>query len=152
MHHDRTVEVSVNAVIVRDESILLVEFQDRSGRYFNLPGGGIAAGESATAALRRKVREETCAEIEVGPLLLVTEYLPPRYSEHYGRLHKLGLIFQGTLVDGIEPRLPERPDAYQIAVRWLPLAELPALLPALSERILALIQSPPTVNLFCDKI
>jgi ADP-ribose pyrophosphatase YjhB (NUDIX family) len=68
------IRFGVNAAIVRDGAILLVEFNDeQSGLHYNLPGGGVELGETLHEALRRGVREETCAEVEVGPLLLVWE-------------------------------------------------------------------------------
>lgn len=143
--------VGANAVIARNGAILLVEFDDETGPHFNLPGGGIEAGESIVAGLRREVREETCADIDVGPLLLVTEYFPPRYDHRYGSMHKLGLVFRCFLKEDSEPRLPDCPDEHQIAVRWVQLVDLPAqpLLPDLAPRIIELIASPPTIDPFC---
>jgi ADP-ribose pyrophosphatase YjhB (NUDIX family) len=65
--------VGANAVIVRDDAILLVEFGNGWKRHFNLPGRGIEPGESIVDGLRREVREETCAEITVGSLVLALE-------------------------------------------------------------------------------
>jgi 8-oxo-dGTP pyrophosphatase MutT (NUDIX family) len=145
------IRVGANAVIVRDGAILLVEFEDETGPHFNFPGGGIEPGESIIAGLQREVREETCVDIEVGPLLLVTEYFPPFHHHHYGSVHKLGLLFRCHLAGDSEPRLPERPDPHQVAVRWVQLADLSTqpLLPKVAERITDLIALPPRVDLFC---
>jgi len=154
MQQRLNMRVGANAVIVRDGAILLVEFEDERGPHFNLPGGGIETGEAIVAGLQREVREETCADIAVGPLLLVTEYFPPHHNRHYGAVHKLGLLFRCSLNGGSEPRLPDRPDEHQVAVRWIGLADLPAqpLLPNLAPRIIDLIASPPTVDPFCGAV
>ena len=62
------IRVGVNAAIVRDESILLVEFDDETGRHCSLPEGSVEAGESLHQAVRREVREETGAEVGVSKL------------------------------------------------------------------------------------
>ena len=119
------IRVSAGAAIVRDGALLLVEFDEpRPGLHYNLPGGGHEAGETLRETAWREAREETCAEIEVGRLLLVAEYAPESVGRRYGPEHKLILVFAGTLLPGSEPRLPERPDEFQIGVRWVPLAEL----------------------------
>ena len=153
MEQHFNMRVGASAAIVRDDAILLVEFGGGWQRHFNLPGGGIERGESIVEGLRREVREETCAEITVGSLLLVTEYFPPRFNGRFGSLHKLTLIFRCDLAPCSEPHLPERPDPHQVGVRWVPLAELRAepFLPELTERLLVHLAAPSPYNLFCDE-
>ncbi len=138
MEQHFNMRVGANAAIVRGDAILLVEFGGGWQRHFNLPGGGVEPGESIVEGLRREVREETCAEIIVGSLLLVTEYFPPRFDGRFGSLHKLTLIFSCELEPGSEPQLPVRPDPNQVAVRWVPLTALRTepLLLELTERLL----------------
>src|SRR5258708_5206792 len=47
--------------------------------WWNLPGGGMEAGETVDEALRREVREETGLEVEVGQLVGV--YSKPQKQE-----------------------------------------------------------------------
>ena len=51
----------------------------------------------------------------------------------------LSLIFEARLAAGSVPRLPERPDPNETAVKWVPLAELESveLLPHLAPEIVA---------------
>ena len=142
--------VGANAVIVRHDAILLVEYGNGWKRHFNLPGGGIEPGESIVDGLRRELREETCAEITVGPLLLALEYFPPHFDQRYGDLHKLSLIFRCDLQAGSEPQLPARRDPHQVAVQWVPLVALATepLIPEIADQLLALITTPPTHNPF----
>lgn len=76
MSEQQGIRVGVNAAIVRDQAILLVEFDDaQSGLHYNLPGGGVHAGETLHAALRRakkRVRRLRCA----GCRLLIFPKLP----------------------------------------------------------------------------
>jgi ADP-ribose pyrophosphatase YjhB (NUDIX family) len=136
------IRVRVGAVIVRNSAIVLVEYDDeKSGRHFNLPGGGVNEGESLHDALRREVLEETCMIVEVGRLLLVWEYVPPCQAKKYGPRHEIAFVFHCKPHEGSEPRLPEVPDENQIATRWVPLEDLPhvPLLPQVGERLLATV-------------
>jgi len=147
------IRVSASAAIVRDETLLLVEFDEAGvGIHYNLPGGGHEAGEALRETVRREVREETCAEILVGRLLLVAEYEPLRAHGRYGPVHKVILVFAGTLLPGSEPRLPERPDPLQIGVRWVPLAELDrvTLLPAFGRELVISLSQPSGQDLYED--
>ena len=154
MHPSYNMRVGANAVIVRDDHILLVEFGAGWKRHFNLPGGGIEPGESVIAGLQREVREETGAAIRVGTLLLVTEYFPPQAHYQDGNLHKLGLVFRCQLQPGSEPHLPANPDPHQVAVQWVPLDDLPSqpLLPKIADQILTLVRTPPVYQLFYEPV
>src|SRR5438132_2805 len=112
--------VSANAVIIKDGAILLVAFHDENtGFHYNLPGGGVEPSETVHEALRRETLEEACAEIEIGRLLLVTEYEPKRNAERYGTIHKLGLFFACTLKDNCIPYMPSQPNPYQVNLEWI---------------------------------
>lgn len=136
--------LAVSAIIVRDEQILLVEFDDPGvGLHYNLPGGGVEPNEALHAAMRREMREECAVDVAVGPLLLWWECLPGQ-TPYWTPRHHLRLYFECTLLPNNEPRLPAQPDPYQTAVRWVPLAELPTLrlLPDIAAIILETLQSP----------
>lgn len=51
--------VSAKAFIVRNDAMLVVEFDDESGLHYNLSGGGIELNESTRDGLWREVKEET---------------------------------------------------------------------------------------------
>lgn len=122
-----TAKLSASAVIIRNNHILLIEFQDpKQGHYFNLPGGGVKEGESLIEALRREVLEETGVHLEtIGPQIATWEYEPIRLANRYGKAHKIGFVFVCTLRKLNEPHLAKTPDNHQVGVRWLPCEQLP---------------------------
>ena len=74
------VREAVRAVVLdRDHRVLLFRaFPDstRSRFFWITPGGGVAAGESASTALRRELTEECGLVIaEIGPLIWVREHV-----------------------------------------------------------------------------
>lgn len=122
--------VGANAIVVEDDRLLAVAFDDDTGHHYNLPGGGVEPGESIADALVREVREETTVTVAVGELAFVHEYEPGRAAGRYGTVHKLTLFFRCERREG-SPAMPPAPDPHQVGVEWLPLARLDevALLP-----------------------
>ena len=75
----KTIEV-VAAIIIKDGQVFATqrgygEFQG----WWEFPGGKMEAGESAQAALKREIREELDAEIEVNELLETVEWDYPNF-------------------------------------------------------------------------
>ena len=130
-------KVRASALVIEDNHILLVEFDDDTGLHYNLPGGTIEAGETIIEGLKREVREETAAEVDVGDLVFVLEYEPHRNSFWAGGTPALSLIFDCKMIGSSKPQLPDTPDAYQTGVKWVNIAELGSveLLPHLVEQI-----------------
>lgn len=119
MDRDHNIRVGVNAIIESDRGILAVKFDDVSGEHYNLPGGGVEPRETLPEALKREVKEETLAEIEVGRLQLIHEYNPEEQDGEYGEIHKLTCIFSANLLSDSTPSLPANPDPHQVAIEWL---------------------------------
>jgi 8-oxo-dGTP pyrophosphatase MutT (NUDIX family) len=68
---------SVNAVVFNEQGQILLQ-QRRDNGYWNLPGGHIELGESATTALVREVHEETGLVVEY--VRLVGVYSAPELT------------------------------------------------------------------------
>jgi len=140
MKHPRT---NVAGVIIRDDKLLLAEFdnEDGSGLHYNLPGGGVDLNETLHDAVKREVWEEVNARVTVGKLLAVWEYIP--YSnERYGDWHKVVHLFTCTLEPDSEPTTPVDLDPYQVGIRWVALDALDTiqLYPDLGDDLLAVIR------------
>ncbi|MHB8625469.1 MAG: NUDIX domain-containing protein [Aggregatilineales bacterium] len=142
-----SIRVNACAVIVRDGALLLIEFNDAlSGLHYNLPGGGVKPGESLHDAVQREVWEEAAAKVDVGRLLLVWEYVPVQHVAKYGTRPKIAFCFRATLKPRSEPHFPDTPDADQVGIRWIPLADLASapLIPKIADRLIKALSAPET--------
>ncbi|RLQ92277.1 NUDIX domain-containing protein [Falsibacillus albus] len=132
------IRVRAGAVIIKDDAVLLIEFNDENGLHYNLPAGGVEPNETIIGAVQRETREEASIEVEVGPLAFVYEYAPHMNANKYGETHSLGLIFACEIKDGSCPGIPDQPDPNQTGVKWVKLTELPnvVLYPDMREHII----------------
>lgn len=120
MQNPRT---NVAGVIIRNDKLLLAEFNDASGLHYNFPGGGVDLNETLHDAVKREIREETNAVVTVGRLLAVWEYIPPN-DDKYGNVHKIAHLFECHLSSESEPHMPEKLDLFQVGIRWVKLDRL----------------------------
>ena len=80
--------VGVGAVILDGERVLLIRraHEPLKGQW-SLPGGVVDVGETLQAAVAREVREETCLQVEVGPLVEAIDRIAfdqaGRVAHHY---------------------------------------------------------------------
>lgn len=95
--------------------------------FWYLPGGRVEFGEPSVDSLRRELREEMDAEVEIGRLVWVLE----NFFEFDGTpFHEVGLYFTASLASDA-PDL--RADAFErddkgtrLLFRWVPVSELNA--------------------------
>ncbi|MDN4494340.1 NUDIX domain-containing protein [Ureibacillus aquaedulcis] len=142
------IRVRACALVIENDRILLVEFEDERGVHYNLPAGGVEQNESVIEAVKREAREEASIEVEVGPLALVFEYAPHLNANRFGETPSLQLIFDCKIIDDSIPELPNNPDPNQIGVKWIPLNKLKniVLYPNIKEQILAYAKSPQSIE------
>lgn len=119
---------SVKAIIIEDGRLLCIQKRDEEGPYLLLPGGGQEWGETLHETLRRECREEIAAEIEIGDLRFVRDYIGRNheFAADDGDDHQVDLMFDCRLAGGEIATLGPAPDGGQIGVAWVPLAELDA--------------------------
>ncbi len=76
----RLFEVPVKAVLIKDDKILVLKrslkWEKGDNRYagkYDLPGGAVEYGETVPKAIKREIKEETNLEVEVGPIIAVSD-------------------------------------------------------------------------------
>ena len=112
-------------MIIRDDQLLVLAHRDDQGEYFTLPGGGVEQYEPLHEALRRECREEIAADIEVGELLFVRDYIARNHEfAATDDAHQVELMFACRVRDDYVPRSGAVPDPRQHGATWLPLAAL----------------------------
>ena len=111
--------VAVGAVIVQDDSLLLVERANPPGvGKWAAPGGVVEPGETLAAAVVREVLEETGLEVSVGDIAWAGDSIGPGAPPAW---HFTILDFWATVVGGA---LRAGDDAAR--VEWVPIDELAA--------------------------
>ncbi|WP_370222192.1 NUDIX domain-containing protein [Cytobacillus sp.] len=142
------IRVRAGAVIIENNSILLIEFQDERGLHYNLPAGGAEPNESVIDTVKREAKEEASVDVMVGPLAFVYEYAPHLNEFRYGQIHSLGLMFECQLREGSLPKMPSNPDPNQTGVRWVPLSELAyiVLYPNMKAQILEYVKNRRNID------
>src|SRR5882724_5637085 len=114
--------VAVGAVIIDGERVLLIKRANEPSKgEWSLPGGAVEVGESLEAALAREVREETCLDVVVGPVVDVLDSIRRdaggRAEYHYVIIDYACRVRGGSPTDAAHGS--DAADA-----RWVPIAEL----------------------------
>jgi ADP-ribose pyrophosphatase YjhB (NUDIX family) len=99
--------IRVAAIIVQDDSILLVRHVKQGQSYWLLPGGGLEYGESLEEGLRRELIEEANLDIRVGDLVIVNDSINPDGSRHVINLCFTAEVVAGEIARGEDPRVEE---------------------------------------------
>lgn len=94
--------VSVGAVVIDGDRVVLIKrgHEPLKGAW-SIPGGVVEIGETLHAALIREVREETCLDVEVGPVVEVLDRInrdrDGRVEYHYVIVDYLCRVVGGSL-------------------------------------------------------
>lgn len=116
-------QIEVVAAVIFDERGRIFATQRGYGEWkdwWEFPGGKIEAGETPQEALRREIREELDAEIEVGELLRTIDYDYPKFRLTM-HCFKCSLDSEITLKEHEAAKWLEPKELD--SVRWLPADE-----------------------------
>jgi 8-oxo-dGTP diphosphatase len=122
----RPIRNSAKALIVADNKLLAIKLRDKDGFWYTLPGGGQHPGETLVETLKRECLEEISAEVEVGELRFMREYIGRNheFAETDGQAHAIEFMFECRLADGAEVGNGIEPDPGQLGVEWLEISQL----------------------------
>jgi len=117
---------SAKAIIIQDGRLLAMKGQGCEGTFYLLPGGGQERGETLHEALRRECLEEANAEVVIGELRFIREYIGRNheFATQDGEVHQVEFIFLCRLVKGCEVRMGSCPDNNQLGAEWLDLEHI----------------------------
>jgi 8-oxo-dGTP pyrophosphatase MutT (NUDIX family) len=77
---DREHRISAGAIVMQEDQVLLVRYNDAGGRsYLVGPGGGVLSNESLHQAVVREVREETGLDVSPQKVVFVEDLLSQRH-------------------------------------------------------------------------
>jgi 8-oxo-dGTP pyrophosphatase MutT (NUDIX family) len=123
----RPVRPSAKAVVAEENRVLLNHLRhELVGDFYELPGGGIRAGETLAEAVRREVQEETGYAVDVHELLWVRDYIAANH-EFAGLnppgFHAVDMLFRCSLAGPAVAEAHEA-DSYQVGVEWIEVGRL----------------------------
>lgn len=114
-------DIRANAIIVRDNKILLIHRKKNGDEYWVFPGGGIEEGESGEEAVSREVKEETDLEVTK-----ITEVFKADNDD--GRIHPYYLVEVGEGKPKLSAMAPEEVnDNNWYNPEWIELGKLEGL-------------------------
>jgi 8-oxo-dGTP diphosphatase len=121
-----TIRNTVRALIIRDESVLVVEKADARGLRYLLPGGGQRHGETLLDAVRRECLEEIGTHVAVSELAFVRDYLSWNHSagDPDKDFQVVEFVFRCSVPRDYRPQAGSKPDSGQTSTKWIALGDL----------------------------
>lgn len=116
------IRVATKAIIVENRRILVVKHRQVDD-FYTLPGGGTNQGEDSRTALQRECLEELGAQVRVGELRYVRDYVADNHGfavKTPPGFHQVELMFECFLTSP-EFGEPLEMDQDQVGIEWLPL-------------------------------
>lgn len=119
---------SAKAIIMQDGQVLLTRNVNHEGVFYLFPGGGQEKGETLRDALIRECLEEIGAEVEVGDLMFIREYIGKhhKFAEWDADVHQIEFYFACRLKSSPASlnASGSQPDARQVGVEWMDVRKL----------------------------
>lgn len=122
----KAIRNSAKAIIIENGKILFTKNKDQFGVFYLLPGGGQEREENITEALKRECMEEISAEISVGDIKFIREYIGKNheFAEWDSEIHQIEYMFECKLISNSELKKGIVPDTMQIGLEWIELSRL----------------------------
>ena len=119
------IRLSIKAIIIKNNKILLTYNRYRGEAFYLLPGGGQKHGEPMDEALKRECLEEIGYHVELGQIVFIRDYIGKnhQFAVEDKEIHQVELMFFCKLLDG-SLKDAQMDDTYQIGVKWIPLKAL----------------------------
>lgn len=114
------------AIIIKGDKILLIKNLDDNGYFYLLPGGEQEKFETMKEALVRECREEISAEIEVGDIRFIREYIGKNHEFYDAdfELHQIEFMFICYLKENGKVKNGSVPGNRQVGIEWIKLDKL----------------------------
>ena len=121
--------LTVRAVVIQDDMLLLSKYHDERGFWHVVPGGGVENGETVEEAFQREMMEEVGMHLPFGDVLFMREIIADRHSKTNLKpgFHQVELYVRSRVPP--QAKLASTaPDFGQVDLIWHPLAQLDEIL------------------------
>lgn len=118
---------SAKAIILRDGKLLLQRclFPGENEECYLFPGGGQKFGEPLSETLRREVLEEVGADVKVGRLVWIRDYISMNHEfNDEENVHQLEHYFLAELTSEPDSARVTHPDSVQVGTDWIELKNI----------------------------
>ncbi len=117
---------AAKAIIIKDNALLAVKYEDEGGVYYALPGGGQLHGESIVEALHREIKEELNIAVRNHGLRFIREYIGKDGESAWrdSAFHQVEFMFECEIEGDADPRSGTHCDHSQVGIVWLPIDQL----------------------------
>ena len=119
------IRITVRAVIVQDDKILLIKKDSpEEGVRYTLPGGALESGETLHQAVIRECLEEINTAVDAFDVLHIADFFIPKLEPEPYTRHQLEVLIQCQTPTDYAPSSGPDPDKHQVGVEWLAINKL----------------------------
>jgi len=82
----------VRAIIIKDDSLLVIKRVKNNETYWVFPGGGVEDGEDQMGALKRECKEELGVVVEVFEIMFEYPFINKEFGEQHEYFYRCDII------------------------------------------------------------
>ncbi|WP_282937305.1 NUDIX domain-containing protein [Paenibacillus sp. RC67] len=123
----KQIRTAARAIIIKNQSLLVLRRTGLQGEFFVLPGGGQKHEEAIQQTLIREVLEEVDLHVNAEQLLFINEFIGKRdssFPDHEQDVHQIDFTYLCSVTTEQEAQVGAQPDVHQIGIAWIPLKEI----------------------------